>query len=815
MRNLFYSVIILQFCLCFSVKAQDIDWPESYNSINTGVNLTLLVELTDVITLNSSPISEGALLGVFYLNAIDELQCGGFSTYTPGQTMSFPAYGDDSTTEEKDGFNAGEAFIWYIQIDGVDYPATTVNIVGGFFIDVYQTNMVSMVISLTIEDVVSEIEGCTDVNYLEYNVNANTDNGSCITPIVYGCTDFEAINFNSEANMDDYSCVYFDFSECDCCGGMNSFEFNPESYTLCEEHCSMITPICDEGCTDPSAINFDPIAVIENYSCIFPTCSDTNYLEYYLNVPELCTTPITNNGFTAEMFEEPLNTGANMTIPIPVGLVQQFEGGQIAAFSNGLCVGLETITSGFIAMGLWGDDSSTDAVIDGMISGEVPSFAVLYNGGVISLDQNEMTGYTTNSIATISNFQITDPIGCTSSTACNYVAYAIIDDGSCTYAVEYYDCVGTCILDSDNDGICDELEIPGCTEWGYTTYNEIATDDDGTCLVTWEEDYGNLTESTAALVDSLENDCANNITIANVTLDSLQNTYNVLSGLSISIDLINGWNIIGYTSTYEQDAEIALAEIEDIILIFKDNNADVYMPEYGFNGIGNLLPGQGYQIKVSEGYTNFSFENTLILGCTDSLACNYNAQANLEDTNCSYETESTDCNGNPIALNYEIGDLVEGGIVFYIDETGEHGLVAALEDLGQFEWGCYGTDINGNNSSVSPELDGIGTGLQNTLEIVSGCSETPIAASEALAYESEGYSDWYLPSRYELVEMYNTIGNGGPEGNIGGFETSDLPYYWSSSENDNSFAWVVPFYDGVTVSGLKLYSLRVRAVRAF
>ena len=37
----------------------------------------------------------------------------------------------------------------------------------------------------------------------------------------------------------------------------------------------------------------------------------------------------------------------------------------------------------------------------------------------------------------------------------------------------------------------------------------------------------------------------------------------------------------------------------------------------------------------------------------------------------------------------------------------------------------------------------IGTGYQNTLDIVAGCSETQIAASEALAYESDGYSDWY------------------------------------------------------------------------
>ena len=42
--------------------------------------------------------------------------------------------------------------------------------------------------------------------------------------------------------------------------------------------------------------------------------------------------------------------------------------------------------------------------------------------------------------------------------------------------------------------------------------------------------------------------------------------------------------------------------------------------------------------------------------------------------------EGYDCEGNEIT-SYRVGDLAQGGIVFYVDETGQHGLVAALEDL--------------------------------------------------------------------------------------------------------------------------------------
>ena len=137
------------------------------------------------------------------------------------------------------------------------------------------------------------------------------------------------------------------------------------------------------------------------------------------------------------------------------------------------------------------------------------------------------------------------------------------------------------------------------------------------------------------------------------------------------------------------------------------------------------------------------------LGCMDSLACNYNPEANMADGSCEYLEQGYDCEGN---ITAEIGDIIEGGYLFYLDESGQHGLVAALDDIeGTYEWGCYGTSILGADGQS------IGTGYQNTLDIESVCSETPIAASEALAYESEGYIDWYLPSIDELSNIYSAL----------------------------------------------------------
>ena len=70
-------------------------------------------------------------------------------------------------------------------------------------------------------------------------------------------------------------------------------------------------------------------------------------------------------------------------------------------------------------------------------------------------------------------------VGCSDSTACNYDLTAT-DEGTCEYPETYYDCDDLCLADADGDGVCDELEIVGCTDNTACNYDETATDE-GTC----------------------------------------------------------------------------------------------------------------------------------------------------------------------------------------------------------------------------------------------------------------------------------------------------------------------------------------------
>jgi len=160
-----------------------------------------------------------------------------------------------------------------------------------------------------------------------------------------------------------------------------------------------------------------------------------------------------------------------------------------------------------------------------------------------------------------------------------------------------------------------------------------------------------------------------------------------------------------------------------------------------------------------------------------------------------------------------IGDFHEGGVVFYLNGSGG-GLVCAVTDQdynGDFtlEWGCFGTTISGADGT------GIGTGAQNTIDIVAGCTTTGIAAYVCSELGLNGYGDWFLPSKDELNEMYqnkvainNTaIANGGTA-----FVSTT---YWSSSEDDDNFAGLQYFSNGYQGSLDKNGASRVRAVRAF
>jgi len=159
-----------------------------------------------------------------------------------------------------------------------------------------------------------------------------------------------------------------------------------------------------------------------------------------------------------------------------------------------------------------------------------------------------------------------------------------------------------------------------------------------------------------------------------------------------------------------------------------------------------------------------------------------------------------------------IGDYRDGGVVFWVDGNGG-GLVCDINDLPTSFWGCYGSYISGGAGTM------IGTGAQNTIDIEASCTTANTAADRCANLTLNGYSDWFLPSKDELNQMYinkATI-NATAALNSGFAFGTDTHFYWSSSEYSNWAAWAQNLFNATATpyDSDKVYEHSVRAVRAF
>jgi Protein of unknown function (DUF1566) len=159
-----------------------------------------------------------------------------------------------------------------------------------------------------------------------------------------------------------------------------------------------------------------------------------------------------------------------------------------------------------------------------------------------------------------------------------------------------------------------------------------------------------------------------------------------------------------------------------------------------------------------------------------------------------------------------IGESYGGGIVFYVYDNGQHGLIAATADQNggaAIRWN------GGTNTNTRARADGVGGGLKNTAIILANqgpVDGNPFAATLCNEYaaimDGVTYGDWYLPSKHELNLLYvqKTV--------VGGFASQ---WYWSSTEvtNTPNDAWMQYFGNGAQTNSDKANPELVRAIRAF
>ncbi len=177
--------------------------------------------------------------------------------------------------------------------------------------------------------------------------------------------------------------------------------------------------------------------------------------------------------------------------------------------------------------------------------------------------------------------------GCTYTDACNYVAEATDDDGSCTFPENGFDCDGNCLNDDNQNGVCDSEEIYGCTYPDAINYDETATDDDGSCLYTCKGDFDN-------------------------------------NGLVDTNDLLSFLAAFGYSCS-DAGCDDEAACNYDPEALYSDGSCTY--PEEFFNCDGNPIndaDGDGIPDELE------------VAGCTDPAATNYDESATDDDGSCIF-----------------------------------------------------------------------------------------------------------------------------------------------------------------------------------
>ena len=172
------------------------------------------------------------------------------------------------------------------------------------------------------------------------------------------------------------------------------------------------------------------------------------------------------------------------------------------------------------------------------------------------------------------------------------------------------------------------------------------------------------------------------------------------------------------------------------------------------------------------------------------------------------------------STSYSVGDFAQGGIVFWVDESGQHGLVCAKVDLSTgVRWyaGTYGVTRATGDGPFSGELN---TSIIISSQVSIGDDGNNYAAQICnnlqITVGGKTYGNWYLPSKEELNLMNQNKATIDATATSNGGSSFANDYYWSSTEYSNHDAWLQHFGSfGNQSFDFKGNPSRVRAVRAF
>lgn len=471
---------------------------------------------------------------------------------------------------------------------------------------------------------------------------------------VLGCTDPEADNFDALATWDDGSCTYDcnceNVDEPVCAMNFMTGEFGTFA-NVCEAACAGFEVLADgdcdnlpvPGCTDETALNFNPEATEDDGSCVgVPECVSNETavlitLQTALWGDEVSFTLSDSTGMLAEGTGE-ANYAVTYTVFCRSDSAGCFELEMIDSFGdgwNGATIEISLPESG-VSLGTFTLEAGNHQAI---------SFGLECETEVIEVE------------------------GCTDHLAFNFDPYASVDDGSCSYECECEDiyepvcgydfftgeyitfnnaCEAGCaqvyiLWESD----CADMPVYGCTDETAVNYNPDATQDDGSCVVipTCADDETAITIEILAS-DSLDDDfwgssISWNLTDENGFHATLVYDYSDYEYATAYGCLEDGcYNFFVYDYGWSAGTEA--------VQVLLDNDTTVY-----------AVPESEYEAAFAIGVNAEGCEVFIpVYGCMDPEAMNYDPEANMDSGYCLYPCECEDVYEPVCGYDSFTGDLV-------------------------------------------------------------------------------------------------------------------------------------------------------------
>ena len=218
-------------------------------------------------------------------------------------------------------------------------------------------------------------------------------------------------------------------------------------------------------------------------------------------------------------------------------------------------------------------------------------------------------------------------------------------------------CAGACINDTDADGVCDEVEVTGCTDVTACNYDALATEDDGSCIL-----------PTAEVCNEVDDNCNGEVDEFVTTefyLDGDNDGYGTVSEVVFACTLP-----IGYVTNAD--------DCDDTMITYEDLDAD------GFGSTAIVACGAMNNTDCDD--TNATINSAAFETCNnidddcngvvdnDVLFTSYytdtdtdgygtgNEMAFCTDPGAGYALTNDDCDDTNAAVNPQAVEVADNGI---------------------------------------------------------------------------------------------------------------------------------------------------------